>query len=114
MSLLNGFVRNTSKKCNRKCRLKLGRSGEAVTIGIGRYLFQIAALLKAAAAAIAAPLTSNCEHVFVDRLNSTCFRSLAAAWLPYRAAYIVCFSPAFIFANLPRGPPIPPEGLILK
>jgi hypothetical protein len=83
-------------------------------MGIGKGLFRVAALLPATAAVIVVPTMSTSEHIPIDRLNSTRFRSLAAARLPYQEAYIVCFSPAFIFANLPRGPPIPPEGLILK
>lgn len=80
-----------------------------MTIGIMRGLFRVAALLHATAAVIVAPVMSTSEHIPIDRLNSTSthFRSLAAARLLYRAVYFVCFSPAFIFANLPRGPPAP-------
>jgi hypothetical protein len=76
-----------------------------VTIGIKRGLFRVAELLYATAAVTVVPAMSTSEHIPIDRLNSTRSQSSAAARLPYRAAYIVCFSPAFIFANLPRGPP---------
>jgi hypothetical protein len=78
-----------------------------VTIGIGRGLFRVAELLYATAAVIVAPATGTSEHIPIDRLYSARFQSLAAARLPYRAAYFVCFSPAFIFDNLSRGPPAP-------
>jgi hypothetical protein len=85
-----------------------------VTIGIGRGLFRVAALLYATAAVIVAPAMSTSEHIPIDRLNSARSQSLAAARLPYRAAYFVCFSPAFIFDNLSRGPPLLPGRLLLK
>ena len=74
-------------------------------MGIGKGLFRVAELLHATAAVIVAPATGTSENIPVDRLNSIRSQSLAAARLPYRATYIVCFSPAFIFDNLSRAPP---------
>ena len=85
-----------------------------MTIWFGRGLFRVAALLYATAAVAVAPAMSTSEHIPIDRLNSARSRSLAAARLPYRAAYFVCFSPAFIFDNLSRGPPLLLEKLFLK
>jgi hypothetical protein len=85
-----------------------------VTIGIKRGLFRVAELLHATAAATFAPAMGTSEHIPIDRLNSARSQSLAAARLPYRAAYFICFSPAFIFDNLSRAPPLPPERLLLK
>ena len=85
-----------------------------MTIWFGRGLFRVAELLYATAAVIVAPAMGTSEHIPIDRFNSARSRSLAAARLLYRAAYFVCFSPAFIFANLPRGPPLPPGRLLLK
>ena len=85
-----------------------------MTIGIKRGLFRAAELLYATAAVTVAPAMGTSEHIPIDRLNSARSQSLAAARLPYRAAYFVCFSPAFIFANLPRGPPLSLKRLLLK
>jgi hypothetical protein len=85
-----------------------------VTIWFGRGLFRVAVLLYATAAVTVAPAMGTSEHIPIDRLNSARSRSLAAARLSYRAAYYVCFSPAFIFANLPRGPPLLQKKLFLK
>ena len=85
-----------------------------MTIGIKRGLFRAAELLYATAAVTVAPAMGTSEHIPIDRLNSARSQSLAAARLPYRAAYFICFSPAFIFANLPRGPPLSLKRLLLK
>ncbi len=85
-----------------------------MTIWFGSGLFRVAVLLRATVAVTVAPIMSTSEHIPIDRFNSARSRSLAAARLPYRAAYFICFSPAFIFANLPRGPPLPPGRLLLK
>ena len=85
-----------------------------MTIGIRRELFRVAALLHATAAVAVALAMGTSEHIPIDRLNSARSQSLAAARLPYRAAYFICFSPAFIFANLPRGPPLSLKRLLLK
>jgi len=76
-----------------------------VTVEIARRLFQVAALLYAAAGVIAAPQTGARAPVPVNTHSFTRYQSLAAFGLPPRAVYFVCFSPAFIFDNLPRGPP---------
>ena len=85
-----------------------------MTIGFGKELFCDAVLLYATAAVTVAPAMGTSEHIPIDRLNSARSQSLAAARLPYRAAYFVCFTPAFIFDNLSRGPPIPLKKLFLK
>ncbi len=85
-----------------------------MTIGIRRELFRVAALLHATAAVAVALAMGTSEHIPTGRLNSTRSQSLAAARLPYRAAYFICFTPAFIFDNLSRGPPLPPKRLPLK
>lgn len=78
-----------------------------MTVRIVRDLFQVVALLYVAADAIVAPAAGARRLVPINTLDLTRSQSLAVARLPYRAAYFVCFSPAFIFANLPRGPPAP-------
>jgi hypothetical protein len=78
-----------------------------VTIGFGKGLFRGAVLLYATAAESFAPAIDTSEHIPIDRLYSARSRSLTAARLTYRAACFVCFSPAFIFDNLSRGPPAP-------
>jgi hypothetical protein len=83
-----------------------------VTIGIGRGLFRVAEFLHTTAAVILAPAMGTSEHIPIDRLNFARSRSLPAARLPYRAAYYVCFTPAFIFDNLSRGPPLPPIKIV--
>jgi hypothetical protein len=87
-----------------------------VNIWIGRRLFQVVALPHAGAAVVvallhatapAAPRTGACALTPIDTLSFTLYQSLAAFGLMPQAVYFVCFSPAFIFSNLSRGPPTP-------
>ena len=74
-----------------------------MNIWIGRQLFQAVAL--PCATAVAAHATGTCALASIDTLSFTLYQSLAAFGLPPQAVYFVCFSPAFVFENLPRGPP---------
>ncbi len=76
-----------------------------MTIGIARGLFRVTALLYAAAGVIVAPAKGARAPVPVNTHSFTRYQSLTAFGLPPRAVYFVCFSPAFIFSNLSRGPP---------
>lgn len=78
-----------------------------MTVRIVRDLFQVVALLYAAAGAIVAPAAGARRLVPINTLDLTRSQSLTALGLSPRAVYFICFSPAFIFANLPRGPPAP-------
>jgi len=76
-----------------------------VSVRIARGLFQVVALRHATV--IVAHAKGACAPAPIDTLSFTLYQSLAAYGLPPRAVYFVCFSPAFIFANLARGPPAP-------
>jgi len=83
----------------------LVQSGKTVTVGITRGLFRVAALPHAAAGVIVTPAKGARAPVPVNTHSFTRYQSLAAFGLQPQAVYFVCFSPAFIFDNLARGPP---------
>ncbi len=76
-----------------------------MTVRIARGLFRVTALLYAAAGVIAAPAKGARALDPVNTHSFTHSESLTAFGLPPQAVYFVCFSPAFIFDNLSRGPP---------
>jgi len=78
-----------------------------VTVRIARGLFRVAALLYAATGVIVAPAKGARAPVPVNTHSFPRYQSLAAFGSPPQAVYFVCFSPAFIFSNLARGPPRP-------
>ena len=82
------------------------KSGETVNILFGRELFRLAGLLYATAASGSAPSARAFKHIItINTPDPAHTRSLTAGQLVCRAVYMICFSPAFIFANLSRGPP---------
>ena len=69
----------------------------------GRRLFQVVALPHATN--FAAHETGACATIPIDTLSFNLYLSLAAFGLTPQAVYFIRFLPAFIFANLARGPP---------
>ena len=76
-----------------------------MTVRIARGLFRVAALLYAAAGVIVAPAKGARAPVPINTHSFPRYQSLTAFGSPPQAVYFVCFSPAFVFENLPRGPP---------
>ena len=76
-----------------------------MTVRIARGLFRVAALLYAAAGVIVAPAKGARAPVPINTHSFPRYQSLTAFGSPPQAVYFVCFSPAFIFDNLSRGPP---------
>ena len=85
-----------------------------MNIWIGRRLFQVVALPHAGAAVIVAHAKGTCALAPINTLSFTLYQSLAAFGLTPQAVYYICFSPAFIFDNLSRGPPAHLKGRFFK
>lgn len=83
-----------------------------MNIWIGRRLFQVVASPRATKGA--APQTGACALTPTDTFCFTLYQPLSAFGLTPQAVYYICFSPAFIFDNLSRGPPAYLKGRFFK
>jgi len=70
-----------------------------------RRLFRGSESLHATAGAVVLPANGACAPGPIDTLSFTLYQSSTAFGLTPKAVYFICFSPAFIFENLARGPP---------